>query len=265
MTRVKGRYPWRIGATSFVIPAGIAENVAYLAGLVDDIQLLFFESSCRSRLPQRLDVPLLAALARDHQLSFTVHLPTDLQPGHGSKAVRQEARDEIVRLMTELAPLHPQRFDLHLPRRPELEEAAWLAHIDDFLLALKMELGPQSMLVAVENIDYPFSLVAPLVRHHGFDLCADIGHCLFFQDDPLPLLQAIHPASHLHYHGIRGGRDHQALGPEQRDCTARLGAALHAGGHRGVVTLEVYNSGDLRACLQHIAQIWTQYQQGKNF
>ena len=261
MLRVKGRLPWRIGATSFVIPAGIAENVQYLADRVDDIQLLFFESSCRARLPQKIDVPLLAALARDHHLSYTVHLPTDLMPGHCSRAVRQQAVDEIVRLMAELAPLHPRCFDLHLPRQRELDIAPWLENINDFLLALKKDIGPQGTMVAIENIDYPFRLVRSLVLHHGFDLCPDIGHALYFDDDPDSFLHDIHPGSHIHYHGIRGGRDHQALGPEQRDRTAQLGAVLHAGVCRGVVTLEVYNSGDLQASLQHIAEIWSLYQQ----
>ena len=259
MVRIKGRYPWRIGAPSFVIPAGIPENVKYLADRVDDIQLLFFESACRARLPQHIDVPLLAALARDHHLSYTVHLPTDLLPGHGSRAVRQQAADEIVRLMAELSPLHPLRFDLHLPRQRELDVAPWLDNINDFLLALKRDIGPQSALVAVENIDYPFRLVRSLVLHHGFDLCPDIGHALFFDDEPALLRRDIHPGSHIHYHGIRGGRDHQALGPEQRDCTAGLGEALHAAAHRGVVTLEVYNSSDLQVSLQHIDEIWSPY------
>jgi sugar phosphate isomerase/epimerase len=259
MARAKGRYPWRIGATSFVIPGGIEENVKYLADRVDDIQLLFFESSCRSRLPQEIDVPMLRALARDHQLSYTVHLPTDLAPGHGRQSIRQQAADEIVRLMAELSPLHPRRFDLHLARQPELDVASWLDNINDFLLALKKDIGRQCVMVAIENIDYPFRQVRSLVLRHGFDLCPDIGHALFYDDDPGQLLQDIHPATHIHYHGIRGGRDHQALGEEQRGCTARLGEVLHARAYRGVVTLEVYNSRDLQASLQHIDEIWVPY------
>jgi len=261
MERIKARYPWRIGATSFVIPAGIEENVRYLADWVDDIQLLFFESFRHRRLPQKIDVKLLQRLAQEHDLSYTVHLPTDIQPGSSSEVIRQQAVDEIARLMAELAPLHPLCYDLHLALQQELARDQWLDSVDDFLRKLKKEIGQERAVVAIENIDYPFNDVRPLVLQHGFALCADIGHGLFFGEDPDTLFADIPRAVHIHYHGIRDGKDHRALGAEQQACSTRLGDVLHAGGYGGVVTIEVYGSDDLQASLQHIDEIWLHYQQ----
>lgn len=263
MVRIKGRYPWRVGATSFVIPAGIEENVRYLADRVDDIQLLFFESFRYSRLPQKIDVKLLEGLSQEHDLSYTVHLPTDIQPGSSSEVIRQQGVAEIVRLLAELAPLHPLCYDLHLALPPELALDRWLANIDDFLGRLKTELGRERAAVAVENIDYPFNDVRPLVLAHGFALCVDIGHGLSRGEELDALFADIPRAGHIHYHGLRDGKDHRALGPGQQACTTRLGDVLHAVPYCGVVTLEVYRSDDLQASLQHIDEIWLHYQQQK--
>jgi len=263
MGKIKGRYPWRIGATSFVIPAGIEENVSYLADKVDDIQLLYFQSLSQCPMPQQVDVNLLQGLAQEHNLSYTVHLPIDIQPGSRAAGVRQQAVDEIVRLMEEIAPLRPLCHDLHLAWQPELAMEQWLHNIDDFLSRLKKDLGRERAKVAIENIDYPFSYVRSLVLQHGFKLCADIGHGLFFGEEPDTLFADISQAVHIHYHGVRDGKDHQALGPEQQACSACLGEVLHADSYGGVVTLEVYGSEVLQASLQHIEEIWFHYQQHK--
>ncbi|MBU4407486.1 MAG: sugar phosphate isomerase/epimerase, partial [Proteobacteria bacterium] len=146
----KKRFPWRLGATSCVLPADIMTNVRVLAPLVDDVQLLFFESAAQSRLPQPVDVQVLRDLAEEHGLTYTVHLPTDLALGAASRAERQEGIGEMLRLMAQLAPLGVLSFDLHLVREPDLSEAAWL---DNLAASLEKSgaLGDEKRLVGVEN------------------------------------------------------------------------------------------------------------------
>jgi len=36
-------YPFRLGATSYIIPAGMLPNVRYLAGKVQDVELLLLK------------------------------------------------------------------------------------------------------------------------------------------------------------------------------------------------------------------------------
>ncbi|MBI5557744.1 MAG: sugar phosphate isomerase/epimerase [Deltaproteobacteria bacterium] len=263
MASIKGRCPWRIGATSFVIPADIEENVRYLADKVDDVQLLFFESAGQSRMPQQVDVSWLREVAACHNLSYTVHLPTDIQPGSGSEVDRQRAVAEIVHFMDVLSPIEPLRYDLHLAWPQGLILPAWLENIAHFLDALKKNIGQESGRVAIENIDYPFHHVRSLILQHGFDLCLDIGHAVRFNDDVEQVLNDIPGTTHIHYHGVKEGRDHQPLGMEQGPLTARLGELFRAGDFHGVVTLEVYSSHDLQASLQHIDGIWTRSAQEK--
>ena len=49
----------RIGTTSFVIPAGWAENVRWLAGRVEDVEILLFERPDRGE-PSPVEVAEIA-------------------------------------------------------------------------------------------------------------------------------------------------------------------------------------------------------------
>lgn len=250
----KNPLPWRLGATSCVLPADIMTNVRVLAPLVDDVQLLFFESAAKSLLPQPLDVQVLRDLAEEHGLSYTVHLPTDLALGAPARAKRQEGIAEILRLMDQLAPLGPQSFDLHLIREPHLSDAAWLDNLAAGLEELSGALGEEKRLVAVENIEYPYSLVAPLVAEYGFSVCLDLGHLVYYGHDLEEGLGLLPQVRHLHYHGVRAGRDHQALTDAEQ--ARMLGKRLTEVGYDGVVTLEMYSLEKLKGSLALLAEAW---------
>jgi len=259
---LRKKYPWRLGATSFVVPADLATNVRCLIDLVDDVQLLFFESAARARLPHRLDVAGLADLAREGGLTYTVHLPTDIRLGAATAAERQAGLDEIRRLVEELAPLDPAGYDLHLLPEPGLAEAAWLENLDRSLALLAVALGGDACArIGIENIDYPYAMVRPLVEKHGFAVCLDVGHLLRYGHDWQEALARDLPrANHVHYHGVRGGKDHGAVVKEQAPVTVRLGEYLAQSGFAGVVTLEMYALDKLNASLAELACRWGEYQ-----
>jgi len=246
--------PWRLGATSCVLPADIMTNVRQLAPLVDDVQLLFFESAAKSRLPQPLDVQVLRDLAEEHDLTYTVHLPTDLALGAASKAERQEGIGEILRLMAQLAPLGPQSFDLHLMREPDLPDGVWLDNLTASLEELSAVLGQEKRLVGVENIEYPFGLVAPLVAEYGFDVCLDLGHLVHYGHDLEEGFELLPRVRHLHYHGVQDGKDHQGL--HDAEQARMLGKRLIEAGYDGVVTLEMYSLEKLKASLVLLDEAW---------
>lgn len=250
---------WRLGATSCVLPADIMTNVRALAPLVDDVQLLFFESAAKSLLPQLLDVQALRELAEEHGLSYTVHLPADLALGAASRVERQEGIAEILRLMAQLAPLAPQSFDLHLVREPSLPDATWLDNLAASLRELSAALGEEKRLVAVENIEYPYSLVAPLVAEYGFSVCLDLGHLVHYGHDLEEGLGLLPQVRHLHYHGVRDGRDHQALTDAEQ--ARMLGKRLTEVGYDGVVTLEMYSLEKLKGSLALLDEAWQPFVQ----
>ncbi len=69
---------FRLGTTSYIWPAEIVPNVHRLGPLVDDVELVLFEADDYSNLPDSATVDCLRALADEHDLSYTVHLPLDL-------------------------------------------------------------------------------------------------------------------------------------------------------------------------------------------
>ena len=253
----KKKYPWRVGATSFVIPADLLANVQLLAEMVDDVQLLFFESRAKARLPHRVEVAALQELARENDLTYTVHLPTDIRLGAAAAVERQAGLDEICRLVDELAPLAPSSFDLHLRPEHGLAEDEWLGHIDRSLASLAGALGETRAMVGIENIDYPYGIIRPLVAQHGFAVCLDLGHLLRYGHDwqeafACDLLRA----NHIHYHGVNGCQDHAAVLEKQDMVTVRLGELLLRSAFQGVLTLEVYDLDQLIASLTELNRLW---------
>ncbi|MFZ5765706.1 MAG: cobamide remodeling phosphodiesterase CbiR, partial [Thermodesulfobacteriota bacterium] len=207
----KKRFPWKIGTTSFILPATIEENVAFLARQVDDVQLLFFETPSAGKPANAYNAAVLQQIAAQWGLGFTVHLPVDMRPGSSDRRERVGAVDVIVGLLEELAPLAPRCYDLHLPLEGEMGRDEWLDNIDAFLYQLAGRIGRQRAQVAIENIDYPFGWIRSLVTGHGFSRCLDVGHALLFADNPSAMLADLSGVRHVHYHGVREGRDHQAL------------------------------------------------------
>lgn len=264
MEAVKGRYPWRLGAPSYVIPEAVLPNVELLAPLVDDVQLLFFESSSASQLDHAVPVAALADLAAAHDLTYTVHLPTDIFLGHADAVTRQAGIAEIERLVELLAPLSPVAFDLHLNQQPELAPGQWQENVASSLALLRSRLGTAAAKIAIENIDYPFALVQSLVAAQGFSVCLDLGHVLYYQHEwPAALLLASH-AGHLHLHGVREGRDHRPLELDQASHLVEVGQALAQGNFCGVLTLEVYKYDYLRRSCEVLAELWQPYARNRS-
>ena len=150
---MKGLYPWRVGVTSFVIPDDIVSNVRFVADKVDTVQLLFFESGFNSQLDNPIDVPALKQVADENDLTYTVHLPTDIRLGASDKSIRQRGLDEVERLIKELAAIRPLCFDLHLQKEKDIEEGEWQDNLDQSLTYLEQKLDDVTRRIAIENID----------------------------------------------------------------------------------------------------------------
>src|SRR5512138_1637445 len=75
-------YPFRLGTTSYIIPADILPNARYLAGKVRDIELILFEvDDGPNNLPSPEVIDELTHIAQQHDMTYTVHLPLDLKLG----------------------------------------------------------------------------------------------------------------------------------------------------------------------------------------
>ena len=75
---LKGKYPFRLGTTSFIYPDGYAENIRMLAPFFDEIELLFLDSLYDGSLPDEDEIEGLFKLKEDFQITYNVHLPIDI-------------------------------------------------------------------------------------------------------------------------------------------------------------------------------------------
>jgi sugar phosphate isomerase/epimerase len=257
---LKGRLPFRLGTTSYVIPADILPNVEFLAAQVDDVELILFESEETSNLPDEGVLAGLRSLAQAHGLTYTVHLPLDARLGAADEGERRRSVGKCLRVMELTRALGPFAWIVHLDGEqqgpvPSLEPALWLARLSQSLEALT-DAVPSPRLLCAETLSYPFELVEELVRECGLSACLDVGHVLLAGGDPLASLERYLPEIRvIHLHGVREGRDHVSIGA--LDCAAlrRLLALLGGEGAADrVVTLEVFERPEFEDSVRVLAQ-----------
>jgi len=96
----KGAYPFRLGATSYIYPDHIIPNVKMLAPYLDEIELLLFESASKDSFPSKHEIKELSFLAREFDLTYNIHLPTDVSLSDPEPSTRHYAMETIKYLKT---------------------------------------------------------------------------------------------------------------------------------------------------------------------
>jgi len=116
---LKGRCPFRLGTTSYILPDAIVPNVRFTGPFVDEVELVLFESRFEDNLPTPKVIEELHGLAREYDLSYNVHLPTDVFLGHPDAGMRRQACDTILSFYGRTLPLRPTSY-LGLARQSPL-------------------------------------------------------------------------------------------------------------------------------------------------
>lgn len=236
--------PYRLGSTSYVWPADILPNVRRLGPLVDDVELVLFEVDEYSNLPDAVTVAELAALARVHVLTYTVHLPLDLTLAGPLSLEKAE------RVIACTRDLFPWAYVLHLDGQAiegDLDPAVlarWRDEARRVLEQVAAMVGDPRRL-CVENLEnYPPEHFLPLLEQVPVSLCVDVGHFWRVGRDPWPFLEEhLDQTRVIHLHGI-DARDHQSLLHQGADRVTPVLELLSARRYAGVLTLEVFSRED---------------------
>ena len=253
--------PFRIGTTSFIYPDHILPNVKKIGRFFDEIELLIFESEPDSVLPDKTEITELARLSETLEVSYNIHLPTDVSLTHVSASSRQHAADTIARVVDLCRPLAPSTHTLHLEMgeadTPE-DTTAWQARAEDGLERL-MRHVPYPGIFSVETLDYPPDCLVPLLAPFELPVCLDIGHHFRYGYDlnhSMVLFQGRMAVMHLHGvtvqdHKIRDHAGLDCLSPEQLDQVLAL---LRS--YQGTVSLEVFSRSNLKRSLAVLAGVF---------
>lgn len=247
----------RVGTTSYIVPADIVPNVRHLAGTVDDVELVIFESEELSNLPSEADIAELAELARRNGLTYTVHLPLDAELGALDEATRREGVAKSLRVVERTAPLQPFAWVVHFTPHsgkkeiPAEQDPAWLDALRrsgrDLLSA-----GLPADRLCVETLSFPFERIERVVEELGLAVCLDIGHLVLCGFDVDSAFRKLWQRTRVvHLHGIREGHDHRDISFLDPALLRMLISRLRDGNPWDrVLTLEVFNGEDLSRSLE---------------
>lgn len=249
------RFPFRLGTTSYIIPNEILPNVRWLAGQVQDVELVLFEvDDGASNLPDQNTRSELVQLAQQCDLSYTVHLPLDVRLGDNGETGHVSML-KARRVIESTRVLNPFAYVLHLDGsllRDCMETPEYDRWIDQSVQALELlaEWVDGIERLAVENLEhYPFSFWNPVFDRIPVSRCLDIGHLWLDGLDPVTILKNHLPRTRvIHLHGI-DGRDHKSLAAMPQGKIEEVVHYLVAQQYSGVVTLEVFNQSDFESSL----------------
>lgn len=239
--------PFRIGTTSYIYPDDILPNVHKLKDKVNDIELVLFEAGNDGNIPTPKNLKELKRLSNKWDLTYTLHLPLDIELGSGVVGKRKDSVENVRVLIERLSVLNPHSYILHLNLSKQTEEniKLWQGWISQ---SLKEIINCQSTVpqnIAIENLSYPFSYIDTLISENGFSICVDIGHLITMGVDPLKHLKKYFSMTRvIHFHGVNGNKDHTSLKYLDAVLIRRIIRFLKDNNYCGVLTLEVFSQTD---------------------
>lgn len=239
----------RLGTSSYIIEDTLIGNARYLAPLVDDIELVLFETPESSNIPDIDEIHQLNGLASEHGLTYTVHLPMDAHPGSRNETVRTSSVDLIVRVIERTQSLNPLSYIFHLTpehygRIPAEDMRTWLVQSEKSVADILRRTGIDPLMLGVETLSYPLHLVDSIIGRHDAGVTLDIGHLhLMGYDVEDHIRRYADRCRVFHLHGVDKRMDHLGLHRGDRkeiDRFLDLLGSLDDGIER-VVTLEVFD------------------------
>jgi sugar phosphate isomerase/epimerase len=254
----KGLYPFKICTTSFIYPDHYIANVRMLGPFMDEIELLVFESQGLDVLLSGTVIDELGRLGEEFELSYNVHLPTDISITDPDPARQRQAAETMIRIIKRVRPLDPSALILHLPYAEKLYGrgilASWRDRVLQNLRKIKSEIGIQDI-IAVETLDYPLEMVGDIILDLDLMICLDLGHLMVYEFNLIEVFNTYRAnTAVLHLHGIENGRDHTALDRLAEPYASTVLRILKR--FTGVVSLEVFSFENLRSSLKFIETRW---------
>lgn len=264
---LKRSFPFRLATTSYIFPADILTNIRRLGRFFDELELVFFESSQENNPPTPGEVREMARLASDLDLTYNVHLPTDLFFGDPDPALRRKFCETAFSFYERTLPLAPTSYILHLDSRKadgtaEPDGAAWRERVCESLRTMQT-MGMELRRVAVENLEYPPERISAFVEAFGMSFCLDLGHLIRYGHDLAEQTASflkMSPVAHLH--GVDNGKDHRGLDLIAPSQWLALCNALEE--YDGCLSVEVFSADELSVSLNRMKEMARKEEQGRS-
>jgi sugar phosphate isomerase/epimerase len=258
----KGAFPFKLATTSFIYPDHYIPNVKMLGPYMDEIELLLFESRGIDALPSIAVIRELSRLAKEFDLTYDVHLPTDIAISDKDPGRRKRAVETIIEVMELVAPLCPSAQVLHLPffegSSGKKKVKIWQDRVRSSLEKI-LSVASAGDRIAVETLDYPFELVDDIIFDTDLKICLDLGHLIAHGFDIEKVFDKYaHKTAVIHLHGVDNGRDHISLDRLSTKFIEPVFRVLKQ--FNGVVSLEIFSFKNLKSSLKFLENGWRQRQ-----
>ena len=254
----KSVFPFSLGTTSFIYPDDYVSNVKRIGPYLDEIELLFFESSRSDSLPAPTVINELSLLSENLDLKYNVHLPTDVSISHPERDRQHRAVDAIKEVLMLVSPLSPTTCTLHIdysePSFSAKTVSAWQDRVRPNLAKI-LDMDLDSSRISIETLDYPFELIEDVVEEFGLSVCLDLGHMILYgYDIDAAFKKYSDKTSIIHLHGVADDHDHLAL-----DClpdTIKFKIIEILRKFNQTVSLEVFSYSNLASSLNWLEAAW---------
>jgi sugar phosphate isomerase/epimerase len=254
----KGIFPFYLGTTSFIYPDDYVPNVKMLGPYLDEIELLLFESLPNDALPSKAVIAELSHLARKYDLTYNIHLPTDVSISDEKPEKQQQAVDTLLSVIDHISPLSPTAYALHIPYNKKSFDndtvKSWqgcvLKNLEKILAG-----GIAAESIAVETLGYRFDLLDGVIADLNLSICLDLGHLIVHGYHLTALFNKYADrTSMIHLHGVKNGHDHLALNKLSDEFIEPVLDILKQ--FAGSVSLEVFSFDDLKTSLEFLENHW---------
>jgi sugar phosphate isomerase/epimerase len=254
----KGIYPFKIGTTSFIYPDHYIPNVKMLGPYLDEIELLLFESTGTDALPSKSVITELSKLGKDFDLTYNVHLPTDISISDQDPKRQIHAVDTMIRVMELVYPLYPSSLTLHLPYIDRSFEKynikIWQDRVHSNLGKI-LSAAVTKDKIAIETLDYSFKLVDEIIVDLNLKICLDLGHLMVHGYDIEKVFSKYADrTSIIHLHGVENDRDHTTLERLPKKFLEPVLRILKS--FTAVVSLEIFSFENLNSSLKFLENRW---------
>ncbi len=250
----------KIGTTSYIYPDNIIPNAKKLCSLVDDIQLILFEGKEFSNLPSVEDIGTLSDISKDSGLSYTVHLPIDLDVCSFDPEFRKFSLKRTLEIMELTSPLNPTGFVLHLPRNTVESELSWQTGAIESVSGIYERYPLKSLFI--ENLSYPISLLEPVINEFNSNICLDISHAVRCSDDWKKYYEKYFDRIKvIHFYGPESDSEgHLGLQKADRSFVNDCIETLITTNFDGLLILEVFGETDFFESIKILNEEMTKWQ-----
>ena len=198
------------------------------------LQFVEFNMNLPQYQPDKLDARMLARIASEYGIYYTVHLDENMNIADFNPYVTDAYIRTTVETIALAKELEIPVLNMHLSNGvhftlPEKKVFLFDAYREDYLRGIRAfrdfcqdAIGDSPIRVCVENYngftDFQQEALAVLLESPVFGLTMDVGHnhCQDYRDESVILTNS-HRLRHMHMHDVTGRKDHQALGDGEVD------------------------------------------------